>query len=58
MEALNIEKISKDFVALKKQMEDIEFAIRTEMGLREIESGKCKTMSSEEFFESLRNDKD
>lgn len=54
---IDISEIQGELTALKKQMEDIEFAIRTELAWREIEEGKFTEYDSpEEFFESLKND--
>ena len=53
-----MKKMNDEIVALKKKMEqmedsfreDIEFAIRTELAWREVEEGKCRKMSKEEFL--------
>ncbi len=39
----------------KKLKEDLEFARRTEAAWKQIEEGKCKRMSAEEFLKELES---
>lgn len=61
MEQITLENLQNQVIALQEQMnalqkfvqEDLEFARRTEEAWQEIEEGKCKTMSKEDFLEEL-----
>ena len=64
MEQIDINKLNMEVVTLKTQMngkkkflhEDLEFARRTEEAWQEIDEGKFREYSTEEFFEKLKND--
>lgn len=64
MEQMDMAKMSEEIIALKQEVarmkafmeEDLEFAKRTEEAWQEIDEGKFKDYSSEEFFDSLKND--
>ncbi|MBU1252513.1 MAG: hypothetical protein KKC96_02890 [Nanoarchaeota archaeon] len=61
METLDIEKMSEDIVALKKELEemkksiqgDVEFAVRTELAWQSHDRGEFTSYSKEEFLKRL-----
>ncbi|MCK4553321.1 hypothetical protein KAT80_03895 [Candidatus Pacearchaeota archaeon] len=61
MEQMNIIQVNKEIIALKSQMneimkfiyEDLEFARGTEEAWQEIDEGKCKCMSKDEFLNEI-----
>ena len=61
MEQANLNKISQEILILKRQMEDmqklvredLEFARQTEEAWQEVDEGKCKCMSSDEFLNEV-----
>ncbi|MBU4070230.1 MAG: hypothetical protein KJ646_04575 [Nanoarchaeota archaeon] len=62
MEQMNLAHMNKEIIALKNEVarmkiileEDLEFAKRTEEAWQEIDEGKFKEYSTEEFFERLK----
>jgi len=60
---LSLESMSKEIIALKKKMEqmeesiaeDLKFAIRTELAWQEIDAGKGKKMSVNEFMNEIKS---
>ena len=60
---LSLESMNKEIIALKKKMEqmeesiaeDLKFAIRTELAWREIDAGKGKKMSVNEFMNEIKS---
>jgi hypothetical protein len=61
MEQVSLDKLNMEVMALKKQMneiqkfinEDLEFARRTEEAWQEIDEGKCRTFSKEDFLKEM-----
>ena len=58
---MNMAKMNEEIIALKQEMtrmkaiieEDLEFARRTEEAWQEIDEGKCRTMSKEDFLNEM-----
>ena len=61
MEQTNLDKINQDVLMLKQQMaemqklimEKMEFARETEEAWQEVDEGKCKCLSKNEFLEEI-----
>lgn len=64
MEQMSLSEVNKEIIKLKEEMvriksiveDDLEFAKRTEEAWQEIDDGKFKEYSVDEFFESLKED--
>lgn len=62
MEQINIVQMNKELIILKNEFakmkmileEDLEFARRTEEAWQEIDEGKCRKMSKEDFLNEIK----